>query len=116
MNENRMKEEFLTSRKAAGRVIDVETCEIWWLHRNVVDPYGVDSDSDPEYCVGRVYFVRSAESDGPVCLYDLPDEKVRALRNRIDRETKRGVSHDVLDLWLPTDTRFERHCLTGRTE
>ena len=55
MNEDRkMKEEFLANRKAAGRVIDVETCEIaqWWVQ--ILDPYGVEPDlPDEMQCVGR---------------------------------------------------------------
>jgi hypothetical protein len=82
----RRREEYLESRIAAGRVIDVETCEIEWWWARIVDPYGVDPDSDP--CVGRVTFVISAESDGPVCYYDLPEDKRRALDARIDRESR----------------------------
>jgi hypothetical protein len=92
------REEFLASRIAAGRAINVETCEItsWWAR--IADPYGVDPNSD--HCVGRVTFVISAESEGPVSVYDLPEDKVRALYDRIDREnqpptTAEGV-RDVL--------------------
>ena len=73
MNEDRMtKEEFLANRKAAGRVIDVETCEMRQI--------------------GRLTFVQSAESDGPVCQYDLPEDKRRALCARIER----GVEQEKL--------------------
>ena len=38
MSEDRMTTEgFLASRKAAGRKIDVETCDIWWEHRKIAD-------------------------------------------------------------------------------
>ena len=87
MNEDRkMKEEFLANRKAAGRVIDVETCEIaqWWVQ--IMDPYGVEPDlPDEMQCVGRTTFVRSAESDGWVSVYDLPENEARALYGRIER-------------------------------
>ena len=36
-------------------------------------------------CIGRVTFVGSLESDGPVCEDDLLEDKFRALRNRIKR-------------------------------
>lgn len=72
MSEDRMtKEEFLANRKAAGRVIDVETCDIaeWWVP--TMDPYGVEPDLPDEMRqIGRLTFVQSAESDGPVCQYD----------------------------------------------
>ena len=87
MNEDRMtKEEFLANRKAAGRVIDVETCDIveWWVP--TMDPYGIKPDlPDEMHQIGRLTFVQSAESDGPVCQYDLPEDKRRALCARIER-------------------------------
>jgi hypothetical protein len=98
------REDFLASRKAAGLLIDVETCRIWWEHRDMADPYGVDPDSygvDPDHgCIGRVTFVGSLESDGPVCDSDLPEDKLRALDARIKRAkhtptTAEGV-RDVL--------------------
>ena len=87
MSEDRMtKEEFLASREAAGRLIDVETCEIQWWYAQTLDPYGVERDLPAELrLVGRSYFVRSAESDGWVSLYDLPKDKARALHARIER-------------------------------
>ena len=98
INEDRMtKEAFLASRIAAGRLIDVETCEITWWWAKIVDPYGVDPNSDP--CVGRVIFVISAESDGPVCEYDLPKDKIRALYDRLDR-IERGAEQDNDEFWF----------------
>jgi hypothetical protein len=85
MNEDQMtKEEFLANRVAAGRAIDVETCEIYKKTCSIMDPYGVDPDDSCE-CIGRVPFVRSAESHGWVCVYDLPKDKARALHDRIER-------------------------------
>jgi hypothetical protein len=94
----RSREEFLASRKAAGRAIDIETCTIWSEHCNLLDPYGVDLDSD--CCIESVIFVRSAESDGPIYEEDLPEDKYHALCARIDRTkqtptTAEGV-RDVL--------------------
>ena len=90
MSEDRMtKEEFLANRKAAGRVIDVETCEIAQWCVEILDPYGVEPDlPDEMHCVGRTTFVRSAESDGWVSVYDLPENKARALYGRIERGVK----------------------------
>jgi hypothetical protein len=85
MQEDRiLKEEFLASRKTAGRMIDVETCEIWDAHCQVLDPYGVDLLPDDD-CIGREIFVGSAESDGPIWAGDLPEDKRRALYARIKR-------------------------------
>ena len=99
MSEVRMtKEEFLAGRKAAGRLIDVETCRIWSEYCEMADPYGVHRDCHE--CVGMVTFVTSLESDGPVRVDDLPKDKQRALDARIDRmnhtpTTAEGV-RDVL--------------------
>ena len=87
MSENRMtKEEFLASRVAAGWAIDIETCEVLIRSAYTLDPYGVEPDLPPELRqIGSYYFVRSAESDGWVCEYDLPEDKDRALHARIER-------------------------------
>ena len=78
MSEGRMtKEEIVASCNAAGQAIDIETCEIGWSTCNVADPYGVEPDG--YVLVGRVPFVRSAKSDGWVCLYWLPEDKAQAL-------------------------------------
>jgi hypothetical protein len=95
----RRRGELLASRKAAGLVIDVENCKVWCTHCNISDPYGVDPDPDLGR-IGKVIFVRSAESDGPVCDADLPEDKYRALCDRIKRAeqtptTAEGV-RDVL--------------------
>jgi hypothetical protein len=84
MSEDRMtKDEFLANRKAAGRVIDVETCDIAEWYADLADPYGVDRP--PPECIGRIRFVASAESDGWVFVEDLPEHKRRALHDRIKR-------------------------------
>ena len=87
MHEDRMtKEEFLANRKAAGLAIDVETCDIAEWYARIVDPYGVDPDSDP--CVGKTLFVASLLSDGWVYAGDLPEDQRRALHARIDRAAR----------------------------
>ena len=80
-----MQEDRILKEKA-GRMIDVETCEIEWCFAQTLDPYGIEPDlPDDLWQVGRSYFVRSAESDGWVCAYDLPEDKRRALYARIKR-------------------------------
>ena len=86
MSENKMtKEEFLATRRAAGRMIDPETCEIWDEYCQILDPYGVDPPPDECCCIGRLIFVRSSERNGPVCQYDLPDDTYLAVCARISR-------------------------------
>jgi hypothetical protein len=86
MTEDRITTEaFLASRKAAGQVIDIEICEIGLWSAYTLDPYGVEHLPDEARTIGPYYFVRSAERDGWVCQYDLPEDKVRALYDRIER-------------------------------
>jgi hypothetical protein len=99
MSDLARRKEFLASRKAAGRVIDVETCKIGKLAVNVADPYGVYR-GEVDACIGNLLFVASLASDGWVLAYDLPEDKRRALDARIDRAnqtptTPQGVS-DIL--------------------
>jgi hypothetical protein len=85
MSEDRLtKEEILADRKAAGLVIDVETCEIWSKFCNFANPYGVDPGCS-KFRPGMGAFVRSAESVGWMFEEDLPDDRRRPLRDRIDR-------------------------------
>lgn len=75
MSDDRMtKEEIVASCNAAGQAIDIESCEVRWGTCN-----------DGYVLVGRVPFVRSAKSDGWVCLYWLPEDKALALHARIER-------------------------------
>jgi hypothetical protein len=84
MRQARMtKEEFLVNRKAAGREIDVETCDILKWYADLEDPYGIDRPVSG--CIGRITFVASAESDGWVDEADLPEDKALALNARIER-------------------------------
>jgi hypothetical protein len=85
MCEDRMApKEYYANRIAAGRLIDVETCEIAKLTVDLADPYGMDP-ADPAECIGRLLFVASAESEGWVLVEDLPEDNRRALHARIER-------------------------------
>ena len=85
MREDRItKEEVMASCIAAGQAIDVETCDVAKIAVDVADPYGLDRPPSLQ-CIGRRLFVASAESDGWVLVEDLPEDKRRALRERIER-------------------------------
>jgi hypothetical protein len=91
--------QWLASREQAGRVIDIESCELGWWYVQVLDPYGIREAlgelSDDEYCVGRDHFVRSPESNGWVWEGDLPADKAKAMFARIEREVaERKASPD----------------------
>jgi hypothetical protein len=77
-------DQWLDSRKRAGRLIDAATAEVYSCHTEVLDPYGI-SNVPPEFsCVARSHFARSPESDGWVSFSDLPEETVEALWARIN--------------------------------
>src|SRR5690349_15379218 len=83
-NEQITVGQFLAIRKEAAFEIDPETAEFIWSWEQILDPYGVDPDLPEEcYCVGRVYFARSPESDVWVSFYDLPKATVERLWERI---------------------------------
>jgi hypothetical protein len=67
-------ERWLQSRKEAGRHIDPDTAEVFWMYAQTGDPYGVYPEL-PEECwqVGREYFARSPGADIWVCFGDLPE-------------------------------------------
>ena len=77
---------WLEIRKQAALQIDPQTAEVMWTHGQILDPYGCYDLSPEEYCVGRVYFARSPDSDVWVCFYDLPkatlDELWRVIKSR----------------------------------
>jgi hypothetical protein len=75
--------QFLEGRKAAGRRIDAETCEVGRSYGRLGDPYGLGLPVRGFW--GDTTYVRSAESDGWVCMDDLPPERVSALRDRFER-------------------------------
>ena len=79
-------EQLLAERKKAGEAIDVETCEMDLREVTYYDWY--ESVPDPPFegltCEAR--FVRSNATYGWVCVYDLPEEKRKALYARMERE------------------------------
>ena len=79
-------EQILAERKKAGEAIDVETCEMDLREVTYYDWY--ESHPDPLWkgttCEAR--FVRSNATYGWVCMYDLPEEKQKALYARMERE------------------------------
>lgn len=78
---------WVSTRKEAGRAIDIETCELGQWGALDADPYGVRPDLPEEMKqVGRNRFVRSPESRGWVCEDDLPLASLKALYARMDRE------------------------------
>ena len=90
---------YVTNRREAGRVIDIETCEIACWYTFSFDPYETYPwDDDPpddvsEQCrthLEKCCWVRSEESDGWIVEHDLPPEKQQAL----PRQYKR-----TLNLW-----------------
>ena len=67
--------EWLAIRREAGLKIDPETAEVYWVHAQTLDPYGVDPDLPKEYQqIGREYFARAPGSDVWVWFGDLPKE------------------------------------------
>jgi len=81
-------DEWLASRREAGRVIDIETCQIGRWQANHYDPYGTEPDlPDGMKVVGTNRFVRSRTSNGWINEADLPVEKIRVLYERIRRRS-----------------------------
>jgi hypothetical protein len=87
--------QWLASREEAGRMIDIETCEIgcWYANANG-DPYGIRDMLGEETHLEKGYtdkfsWVRSPESRGWVNEGDLPPAKARAMYDRIHREAVR---------------------------
>jgi hypothetical protein len=93
---DRKVEEFCADRRAAGRLIDIETCEGHWDWADERDPYGIELA--PYGCVNRVSFVRNKDSDDWICVDDLPAEKRQALDERFKRE-RSAREHVVDDLF-----------------
>jgi len=84
---------YVAKRKEAGRVIDIETCEIALWNCNDVDPYGTfpfdeypHDDLLEQFRDGwsKCWFVRSEESDGWIIEDDLPPEKQKAMHARLE--------------------------------
>jgi hypothetical protein len=76
---------WLASRKEAGRVIDIETCELGKWAAYDCDVYGA-LDLPPEMRqIGTNRYVRSPTSNGWINEEDLPIEKFCAMYDRIKR-------------------------------
>jgi hypothetical protein len=79
-------EAFLGERKAAGLLIDPETCTAIKYYASAIDIYGLFDLPDEWICVGSELFVRNADSTGPdrywVWLGDLPEEIAKAVMKR----------------------------------
>jgi hypothetical protein len=94
----------MEKRKAAGRLIDPQTCEMAWWYAQTLDPYGDGLELAPEeYQVGREYFVRAPGSDTVVLVEDLSDEiykEVERLRKAGHYDKPPDPSHDAEALAL----------------
>src|SRR5262245_57972875 len=78
---------WLAGRKEAGQNADIETCEVGKFYVQTMDPYGVDPNLPEELQqIGGLLFVCSPQSNGWICVYDLPPAKRDALYERIKRE------------------------------
>jgi hypothetical protein len=81
---DRKVKEFYADRRAAGCLIDIDTCERFSRTTDGIDPYGIELA--PYGCTGKTQFVYSKDSGGPICVEDLPAEKWQALNERAERE------------------------------
>ena len=79
---------WLAGRKDAGRLIDIETCEILKTGACDDDPYGIREmlGENPYDQRGSNLFLRSPDSDGWIWEGHLPSEKHEALYARLKRE------------------------------
>jgi hypothetical protein len=93
---NRKVKEFYAKRRAAGALINIETCECLWLWADELDPYGIELA--PYGCVNRVSFVRNKDGDDWIDVVDLTAEKRQALKERGERESS-ARKHVVDDLF-----------------
>jgi hypothetical protein len=82
--------QWVASRKEAGRVINIETCELGRWHAHDCDPYGIGERlgelSEEECQIGTNRFVRSPESRGWIHEGDLHLASGQAMYDRIKRE------------------------------
>jgi hypothetical protein len=96
---DREASEFRAGREAAGRLIDIENCEVI---RGAIcddDPYNIKLAPYPQFGSGCGLFVRSDDSDGWVWEGDLPSEKYVALEGRLKRErlARECIRDNLLD-------------------
>jgi hypothetical protein len=82
---------WFASRKDAGRVINIEACEVTRDAVPVSNPYEAHPFGGPQVQEARMCcFARSAESNGWICEDDLPPEKRSALRDRLDDQDRKA--------------------------
>ena len=80
-------EEFYRLKKAQGKLIDLDTCEVFFNYTDVTDPYHVLPGED--YCTRRSFFARNPGSKNAVCFDQIPREildKLEAKRDAADHE------------------------------
>lgn len=96
-------EAYVANRREAGRVIDIETCEVSRFETWYSNPYGTypfDDHPTPELeheVLIQCYWVRSEESDGWIFGGDLPPEKQQALPRQYKRTL--NLYKLTLSLW-----------------
>lgn len=95
----RKVEEYYAARRAAGLLIDTETCEEVYAPVDECDPYGIEL-APYNSTAGNVLFVRNKNSDEDwILVSDLPSDKKEALRERGRREwlVRKHIVGDLLD-------------------
>jgi hypothetical protein len=94
----RKVKEFHANRQAAGRLIDIETCELFETTGYLSDPYDINLAHYP--VVGSMCYVRSEGSDGWIWDGDLPKKVWPAMRRRIEREclARKNIIDDLFDV------------------
>jgi hypothetical protein len=87
---------WLASRKAAGKLIDIETCELDRWHACDEDPYGLREVLGERFYfqTGVNRFVRSRDSIGWIWEGDLPPDKARAMYRRIVTSVETTIRKD----------------------
>jgi hypothetical protein len=87
-------EAFLAERKAAGLLIDPETCTAIKYTAEAIDIYGLFNVPDQWSCAGSELFVRNADSVGPdrywVWEGDLPEQTCKAVLKRLNAKAEPG--------------------------
>ena len=91
--------ELIAIREQEAAKIDPETAVVTWWWADELDPYG-DFLTCEEHYVNRVTFCRRAESDIWICMWDLPAETKKRLRERLARSPTPEHELAVNDLLL----------------
>ena len=88
---------YVANRREAGRVIDIETCEVACWDTDYFDPYGIYPGDDGPTEIELRYWARSEDSDGWIVEHDLPPEKQQALPRQYKRTL--NLYKLTLSLW-----------------